>query len=219
MEYQYLLFDLDGTITESEPGIVNSVRYALDKMGIPVEDHEDLKKFIGPPLVDSMKCFYGMSQEEAERAVAYYREYYAEKGIFENAVYDGFPQAAQRLKDAGKVLAVATSKPERYAKRIAEHFGFSDLFVGIYGASMDGSRLNKSDVIRYALEALQLDEDLKTAVLMVGDREHDVLGARENGIDCMGVLYGYGSRKELEAAGAQYIAESTKQIADLILAR
>lgn len=218
MDYQYVLFDLDGTITESEPGIVNSVCYALDKMRIAVENKADLKKFIGPPLVDSMKCFYGMSQKEAEQAVVYYREYYAEKGIFENAVYDGFTEAAQRLKDAGKVLAVATSKPEKYAKRIAEHFGFSDLFAGIYGASMDGSRLNKSDVIRYALEALQIDETLKTAVLMVGDREHDVLGAKENGIDCMGVLYGYGNKKELETAGAKYIAESTLQIADLVLA-
>lgn len=218
MKYQYILFDLDGTITESEPGIVNSVCYALEKMGITVEDRADLKKFIGPPLVDSMKQYYKMSQEDAEKAVVYYREYYAEKGIFENSVYAGFVEAAQRLKAAGKVLAVATSKPEAYAKRIAEHFGFTDLFVEIYGASMDGSRINKSDVIQYALDALGVQEAGKEEVLMIGDRSHDVLGAKKNGIDCMGVLYGYGSREELKQAGAKYIAETTTAIADLILA-
>lgn len=218
MDYQYILFDLDGTITESEPGIVNSVCYALGKMGIAVADKADLKKFIGPPLVDSMRRFYQMSQEEAEQAVAYYREYYAEKGIFENAVYEGFAEAAGQLRRAGKVLAVATSKPEHYAKRIAEHFGIADLFVEIYGASMDASRLKKSDVIRYALEEMKIDESLKSTVLMVGDREHDVAGAKENGIDCMGVLYGYGDREELELAGADYIVETTWEIAGRILA-
>lgn len=217
MRYQYILFDLDGTITESGPGIINSVYYALTKMGRKVTDKAGLKKFIGPPLLDSMKNYYEMTPEEAEQAVAYYREYYSDKGLFENSVYEGFPGSAERLRQAGRTLIVATSKPEHFALRIAEKFGFADIFDRICGASMDGSRVKKADVIRYALEAAGVRKEDYGRVLMVGDREHDILGARENGIDAMGVLYGYGSREELEAAGADYIVEHTVDIAEMIL--
>ncbi|MCI8637867.1 MAG: HAD family hydrolase [Coprococcus sp.] len=218
MGYQYLLFDLDGTIVESGPGIIHAVSYALDKMGKEVTDREGLRKFIGPPLTDSMKTYYGMTDEEAAQAILYYREYYANKGIFESSVYEGFLEAALRLKAAGKTLAVATSKPEEYAKQIAEKFEFTEVFEGIYGASMDGTRVKKEDVIHYALESLGIEGLDYEKVLMIGDRKHDILGAKANGLASMGVLYGYGSRTELKDAGADYIAETTKSMADHILA-
>lgn len=216
MTYQYILFDLDGTITKSGIGIINSVEYALHKMGVEIEDREILKKFIGPPLSESFQTIYKMSPEEAECAVRYYREYYSEKGIFENEVYDGFIDTLKKLKAAGKSLAVATSKPEQYAKKIAERFGFSKYFDKICGATMDDSRSRKADVIRYTIDTLGLEEK-KEQVLMVGDRENDICGAKENGLASMGVLYGYGSQSELEKAGADYIAESTAKIAELVL--
>lgn len=218
MGYQYLLFDLDGTIVESGPGIIGAVSYALEKMGCKITDQEGLKKFIGPPLMDSMKEYYGMTDKEAAKAVAYYREYYADKGIFESSVYEGFLEAASRLKAAGKVLAVATSKPEKYAGRIAEKFGFSELFQGIYGASMDGKLVKKDDVIRYALRSLGISSGEYGKVLMIGDRRHDILGAKANGLKSMGVLYGYGCRTELEDAGADYIAGTPKAVAEQVLA-
>ena len=217
MEFKYILFDLDGTLTESGPGIMNSVSYALDRMGIVVEDKEELKRFIGPPLTDSMMRFYGMSEEEAEQGVVYYREYYTGKGIFENSVYGGVPEALRRLKAAGKVLAVSTSKPETFAVKITEHYEIGSYFEAICGATLDGSRVKKADVIRYTLEALGIEEQDYSNVLMVGDREHDILGAREHGIASMGVLYGYGDRAELEAAGADYIAASPEEAAAMIL--
>lgn len=217
MKFKYILFDLDGTITESDPGIMNSVAYALEKMGYEEKDREKLKRFIGPPLTDSMMKYYGMSEEDAAKAVRYYREYYTEKGIFENSVYDGFDESIKRLKEQGLILAVATSKPEPFARRIAEHFGFTGDYACVCGATMDEARIRKADVIRYALNTLEITEEEKHQVLMVGDREHDVLGAKENGLSCMGVLYGYGDRKELEEAGADYIAKTTAEVAEIIL--
>lgn len=217
MKFKYILFDLDGTITESGPGIMNSVAYALEKMGYEEKDREKLKRFIGPPLTDSMMKYYGMSEEDAAKAVRYYREYYTEKGIFENSVYDGFDESIKRLKEQGLILAVATSKPEPFARRIAEHFEFTGDYACVCGATMDEARIRKADVIRYALNTLGITEEEKHQVLMVGDREHDVLGAKENGLSCMGVLYGYGDRKELEEAGADYIAKTTAEVAEIIL--
>lgn len=217
MEYRYILFDLDGTITESAPGITNSVAYALEKMGLEAVDKEELKKFIGPPLMDSMQKYYGMTEEEAAQGVVYYREYYTEKGIFENSVYEGFMDSLKALRASGRTILMVTAKPEDYAKLIAEHFGFAEYFDGIYGASMDESRNKKADVIRYALHESGIENENLEKVLMVGDRNHDILGAKENGLDSMGVLYGYGSREELEEAGADYIAETTADIAEIIL--
>lgn len=211
-EYHTYFFDLDGTITDSSLGITNSVIYALKKFGIEENDRRKLYKFIGPPLTDSFKEYYGFSKEEAIRAVAYYREYYQEKGIFENRVYDGFEEMLKKLKAAGKRLVVATSKPEPYAKRIIEHFGLGSYFDYVAGMGLDGRRGEKADVIRYALSACGIKD--KSGVLMVGDREHDVIGAKKMGIDCLGVLYGFGNRKELEEAGADYIAETVEEIGE-----
>ena len=206
----YIFFDLDGTLTDSAPGILNSVAYALERFGIAVPAREKLIPFIGPPLLESFQKFSGLSAADAARAVGYYREYYPERGIFENSVYPGIPEALDALRRAGLRLVMATSKPEAYALRIAERFSLDAYFDQICGAAMDESRSRKAEVIRYAMDRCGLAEPAQG--LMVGDREHDVLGARECGLDCVGVLYGYGSRRELEAAGAALFAETPADI-------
>ena len=215
--YTYLLFDLDGTITESGPGITASVAYALEKLGVPAGDPALLNRFVGPPLAESFMKFYGLSQEEAKLGVSYYREYFLEKGIFNNRVYPGLLESLEKLSRAGKILAVATSKPEPHAKRIAEHFGFARYFKEIYGAGLDGTRLQKWEVIRYALKELGLSGQDLEKVLMIGDREHDILGAKKNGLASMGVLYGYGDLRELQEAGADYIARTTEEVSGILL--
>lgn len=211
--YKTVLFDLDGTLTDPGLGITNSVAYALKKYGIEVEEREKLYSFIGPPLNDSFKKCYGFSDEKAMEAIMYYREYFSEKGIFENEVYDGIKELLRRVKESGRKIVLATSKPEEFALRILEHFELTEFFDVVAGASMDEKRNKKGDVIKYALEKGCLTPE---DAVMIGDREHDVLGAQENGIDTIGVLYGYGSRDELEKAGAMHIAETVNDIFDLL---
>lgn len=217
MKYQYIFFDLDGTITESGPGIMASVKYSLEKMGYPSDDLDKIRKFIGPPLKESYMRFYGMSEEEAERAIVCYREYFTDKGIFENAVYEGVIESLEQLKTAGKHLVIATSKPEEFAKRIAEHFDFAKYFDQICGATMDEKLVEKADIIAYAIETLGLSADSKKQILMVGDRKHDILGAKHNGLHSMGVLFGYGNLEELKEAGADYIVNLPSEIGSRIL--
>ena len=212
--YKVCLFDLDGTITDSAPGIVNSVIYALNKLGIEETDREKLLAFIGPPLTESFQKFYGFSEEESWKGVEYYREYYEEKGIFECAVYEGLEETLKKLKDSGRELIVSTSKPEVYAKQIIEHFGLTGYFDYVAGMELDGGRGTKAQVIEYALKACRI-ENIKE-VLMIGDREHDVLGAESLGIDCAGVLYGFGSREELKTAGARYMVEKPEELIGII---
>ena len=214
MKYKYILFDLDGTITESGPGIMNSVEYALNKMNREVGDRDTLKKFIGPPLTESMEKYYGMSEEEALLGVKYYREYYHDKGIYENRVYDGLEEVLKKINEAGKQAIVATSKPEKYAKIIIDHFHLTKYFACVAGMEMDGGRGTKAQVITYALEKNDITD--KSKVLMIGDREHDVIGAHENGLACLGILYGFGSRKEFEEAGADYIRENVEDILQFV---
>lgn len=217
MGFQYIFFDLDGTITESAPGIIASVRYSLDKMGYPSDDIDTLRKFIGPPLKDSYMRFYGMTEEQTADAICCYREYYAEKGIFENALYDGIIESLQILKDAGMHLVIATSKPEEYAKMIAEHFQFAEYFDEICGATMDEKLVEKADVIAYAMDKLGLNAKDCQSILMVGDRRHDILGAKANGLRSMGILFGYGDRTELEEAGSDFLVETPSEVAAKIL--
>ncbi|KXT70949.1 HAD family hydrolase [Streptococcus cristatus] len=212
--YQTILFDLDGTLTNSELGITNSVAYALGKYGIEVPDKKALRVFIGPPLQDSFEIFYGFSKEESLKAVEAYREYFSEKGLYENEVYPGIPELLSELKRAGKKLIVATSKPEGFSVQILKHFGLYDYFDFVSGATMDGSRRKKSDIIQHALESMGITNLAET--LMIGDREHDVIGAQTQKIDSIGVLYGFGSREELETAGATYIAPEVGHIAAFI---
>ena len=215
LPYTHLFFDLDGTLTDPGLGITNAVMYALRQFGIEVADRRTLYPFIGPPLIESFPEFYGFDEEQTRAAVRHYRVYYGETGLFENEVYPAFPALLDRLRDAGYRLAIATSKPEHFARRIAEHFGFADRFDCVAGAAMNETRLKKAEVIRYALDTLGLDDPAK--VLMIGDRRHDVLGAKECGLDCVGVLYGYGDRAELEAAGARYVVETAEELERLLL--
>lgn len=212
--YDTFFFDLDGTITDSALGITNSVVHALKKYGIEETDYEKLCKFIGPPLTVSFQEYYGFSKEKSLEAIEYYREYYKDKGIFENSVYDGFEDVVKKLKEAGKRLIVATSKPEPFARRIIEYFGLSPYFEYVAGMELDGRRGSKEEVINYALETCRIKD--KSRVLMVGDRRHDVIGARAAGVDCLGVLYGFGTREELETAGAAYIVETPEEILNFI---
>lgn len=213
--YQTILFDLDGTLTDPGEGITNSVAYSLRHYGIDVPDRRELYKFIGPPLYESYMNYYGFDEATAREAVEVYREYFRPKGIFENRVYDGIPELLQALKAAGKTLLVATSKPEGFSRQILDHFGLAQYFDFVAGSTLDGSRITKADVIRHALAQTGLTPD--GTMLMVGDREHDVLGAKEVGLPCVGVLFGYGSRPELEGAGASYIAPTVADISRIIL--
>ena len=214
MMYDTVLFDLDGTLTDPGEGITNSVAYALSKYGIEVMDRSELYKFIGPPLRDSFMKYYGFPEDKALQAIEYYREYFSDRGIFENRVYEGVEDMLRQLHAKGKRLVLATSKPEEFAMRILEHFDLKKYFSVVAGASMDSSRSKKGDVIAYAISLCE-SFDKYTAV-MVGDREHDVIGAKENSLRCIGVLYGYGSEDELKNSGADYIAKTPSDIIDLI---
>lgn len=212
--YDYLLFDLDGTVVDSGEGVTNSVAYALGKKGIEVEDRKKLYVFLGPPLVDSFSKYYGFSHDEGLECVKFYREYYNVKGIFENTVYDGIVDVMIKARKMGKKIILATSKPEEYAKRILDRLGLTKYFDLIAGATMDESRNEKAGVVRYALETFGISDTSK--VIMIGDREHDVIGAAQNGVDTIGVLFGFGNEEELLSAGAIHIAATPADILKFI---
>lgn len=259
MEKDILLFDLDGTLTDPMVGITKSVQYALRHYGIIEEDLTRLIPFIGPPLRDSFQKYYGFSKEQAGEGVLVYREYFSEKGIFENKEIPGIREMLEVLSAQGKKLYVATSKPEVYARKILEHFSLDHFFNFIGGADFEETRVNKAAVIRYVLEEAGLGgagkktadviegaegakkteeakrtdnaertdkaertdnaertEPGKKRIVMIGDREHDIIGAKENGIQSVGVLFGYGSRRELKEAGADRIAETVKDLTDIL---
>jgi len=217
MSWNTILFDLDGTLTDSQEGITRCVQYALAHFGIEVEDLSTLRKFIGPPLTESFMAFYGMDAEQAQTGLMKYRERFTDVGWAENAVYPGITRLVTELKKAGKHLLLATSKPEVQAARIMEHFGLAPCFDHICGPSLDApDGYSKADVIRDVLRRAGVT-DLSAAV-MVGDRHHDVEGAHKMGIPCIGVLYGYGDRPELEACGADCIAEDVDELRRLLLA-
>lgn len=211
--YDHCLFDLDGTLTDPAIGITNSVMHALDKFGIHVNDRSELFPFIGPPLDHSFMKYFGFSPEDAVRAIAYYREYFSVDGLFENEVYDGIPEMLSELKDRGVVLAIATSKPYEFTVRILEHFDLMKYFDHIGAATMDGSISRKEDVILNLLDKMGVED--KASILMVGDRHHDIDGAKINGLDSAGVLWGYGSEDELQTAGANYLLQKPEDIPGL----
>ena len=211
----YIFMDLDGTITNSAEGILNCFEYALNHFGIEVENRADLEQFIGPPLKRSFMEGFGFDEDKANEAVTKYRERFKSIGMYENEVYEGMEQALQCLKEAGKELIVATSKPEHLAKKILAHFKLDGYLDDICGSCDDSNRNEKDEVIQYALEKHNIT-DLED-VLMVGDRKFDVIGAAKCGLKCMGVLYGFGDREELESAGAAYIAETVEDMARIIV--
>ena len=215
--YDTVLFDLDGTLTESGEGIIKSVQYALEQFGIREDDTEKLRIFVGPPLVGSFKKFYGFDQEQAEKALAYYRERFSTIGIFENALYPSVLEMLKTLCEKGIRLALASSKPEKYVIEILKHFQIDPYFSVVTGSTMDEKRTRKVEVIRETLYRLGKEEDAET-VLMVGDTEHDVIGAKEAGIDCIAVTYGYGTIEEIKKTEPLKIAGSVEELKEELLA-
>lgn len=213
--YNYLLFDLDGTITDSETGITRCVAYALNHFGIEVDNLSELSPFIGPPLVDSFKEFYNFTDEQAVIATEKYRERYTDKGIYENELYPGIKELLAEAHQKGRTVILATSKPEVFAKRILDYFELSSYFSFVAGSGLDGSLHTKTDVINHILRSNDI-KDLST-VVMIGDRKHDIIGAKNVGIDSVGVLYGFGDYKELSEAGATYIVKDIAELRNLLL--
>jgi len=211
--FDYYFFDLDGTLTNPAKGITNSFVHALKSFGLEILTYETLCTFIGPPLVTTFKTRFGFDDEKAQLGVKKYREYFADKGLLENEVIPGIEDLLINLKKKGKHLVVATSKPEEYSIRILEHFNLSSYFDYICGSNMDETRSKKGEVIEYALKRCGNPD--KNKVLMIGDREHDIIGAKENGLKSCGVLVGFGLREELKSAGADFIADNLNQIEDL----
>lgn len=214
MYRKYLFFDLDGTLTDSMPGITRSVRYALERLGIEVPDLQSLVRFVGPPLKESFMTFYGMTAAEAELAIALTREYFVPKGMFENELYTGVPELLDATRRAGCVNVMATSKPEPFARQIAAHFGIDTRFELISGSMLDGSRTTKAEVIGHALRTLCIAPE---EAVMIGDRRHDIEGAAATGLTAIGVHWGYAPEGELEAARPAAIADDIDTLRRLLL--
>lgn len=219
--YKYLLFDLDGTITKSEEGIFNCIKYALDWAGIPYPEYSVFRSFIGPSLYDSFVREFGMGDAQAKEMVAKYRERYNVVGLFEAEVYDGVADTLRMLKEKGCILSVATSKPTEPTLRILEKFGVRNYFDVVVGSNPDGTGSDKKNIISQVLESLKKDHGLtedmidENQVVMIGDRRYDIEGGKACGLQTIGVLYGYGSREEFEAAGADHIVETPNDILEL----
>lgn len=212
--YEYILFDLDGTLTDSSQGITKSVQYALKHFNISVTDLNELRKFIGPPLRDSFKEFYNFDDDMIKMGIIKYREYFEDKGIYDNKLYDGIIEILQILKENNKKLILATSKPEIYAKEILKYFNIDKYFTFIAGADLEETRVKKGDVIKYALENCKIKDT--SSAIMIGDRKHDILGAKENNLKTIGVLFGFGTLEELKEYGADYIAQTPNDIINII---
>ena len=215
MRYSEIFFDLDGTLTDPFEGITKSVEHSLKYFNITVADRNELKCFIGPPLWESYMKYYGLTKEEADEAVKRYREYFSVTGLFENEVYEGIHTLLQELKDKGLRLSVATSKPAVFSQKILDRFDLSKYFDFLSGSELDGARVKKADVIEYAIENLGITD--RGSILMIGDRLHDIEGARKCGVDACGVLWGYGDRAEHTACKADYIADTLDELKEIIL--
>lgn len=214
-DYKYILLDLDGTVTDSMEGITKSIQYALKHFGIEVDDLNQLRKFVGPPLKESLMEFCHFNEAQAEEGIRKYRERFADIGIYENAVYPGIESLLQELNAAGKQVMLATGKPAYYAEKILDYFHLSPYFKFVGGSGLDGSLSHKDEVIRHVLESNDI-HDL-SQVVMVGDRKHDIHGARQVGIDSIGVLYGYGDKEELIEAGAELMISSVEELKQALL--
>ena len=218
MSYSHIIFDLDGTITEPEKGITNGLRYALDRLGYEIKSHEELYKFIGPPLSESFRDFCGFSEEKTGEAIALYREYYSDRGILENDLMPGVRDALDVMYKQGKHLYIATSKPYPFTVKILEHLDIKDYFEYVSGASMDGKTGTKIEVLEQLIQNTNLSEHISNGeVIMVGDRKFDINGAKHFGIAGMGVMFGYGSREEFEAADADYIVNNSQEMLAVIM--
>lgn len=212
--YKHIIFDLDGTLSDPGLGITNSIMYALEKYGIKAERSE-LYKFIGPPLRESFTVYFGFDKDQAEQAVGYYREYFSDKGMYENQLYPGINDLLAGLNLKNRKLYIATSKPYDYSVRILEHFGILEYFDFVSGSNMDGSMSDKSDLIDKIMIYIKNEEQAET--IMIGDRRYDIEGAKHHNIDSAAVLYGYGEKAELENVEPTYLIENTEQLAVILL--
>jgi len=206
----HLLFDLDGTLTDPKQGIVACIRHALARLNIEVAADIRLESYIGPPLRDSFRSLCG-GDDDVEAAVGFYRERFATTGLFENRVYDGIPQCLERLRDRAESIHLATSKPTNYAERIIQHFGLGRFFDALYGSELDGRLGDKTELIEHILKREKLNA---TNTIMIGDRSFDMVGARNNNVTAVGVLWGYGSEAELDLAGADRICSHPAALSD-----
>lgn len=225
MKYKYLLFDLDGTLTDPKEGITTSVQYALRAFGIDEPDLDKLTPFIGPPLRESFMRFYGFGEEQAKEAIEKYREWFRPKGIFQNSIYPGMKEMLEKLEKSGKVLAVASSKPQVFVEQVLRHFEIYRYFRVIVGSELDGRRDTKEEVVAEALRQLEKEglgrnegsgEEQRGAV-MIGDRKFDIAGGKEHGLATVGVTFGYAEEGELEAAGADFIVHTVEELGRLLM--
>jgi phosphoglycolate phosphatase len=207
-----IFFDLDGTLTDPMVGITGSIQFAMERLGVDVPEANDLLWCIGPPLLENFQTLVG--HDRAPAAVAHYRERFSSVGLYENTPYAGIHVALSTIRSAGVRLCVASSKPQIYVRQILEHFDLIDYFSDVFGSELNGIRTNKSELLRYALTETRIDADAAT---MVGDRKHDIIGALDNGISAIGVLYGYGSSEELRQAGADRFANAPSELVSLLL--
>jgi phosphoglycolate phosphatase len=212
MNYKNILFDLDGTLTDPLLGITNSWKYTLKKLNIEI-DADILKTFIGPPLEKTFSEYFKFDTEDTEIGKKYYREYFSEKGLYENTLYDGIEKLLNELKSGNKVCILATSKPIVFAKKIIKYFNIDSYFKYTVGGNLEGTFVEKEDIIKYVIEEYNLK---KPETIMVGDRKYDIIGAKKNGIKSIGVLYGYGSKEELEKEGPEYIINNAKEILEIV---
>ncbi len=210
---QVIFFDLDGTLTDPHEGITRCVAHAMTYYGVTDPDPAVLRRFIGPPLIESFQVYFGLSEADARDAVAHYRERFGPIGLFENEVYRGIPEALAALRARGLTLAVATSKPHVYANRIIEKFALAPYFAALSGSELDGRRTDKHEVIEEAIARLGAD---RASSIMVGDRKHDILGAKKSGLRSIGVRYGFAEEGELEAAGADIVVDTPAEIPDAV---
>jgi phosphoglycolate phosphatase len=205
-----IYLDLDGTLTDPKPGITRSIQYALSKLDRLAPSEDELTWCIGPPLRASLRLLLG-TDELADKALSLYRERFSDIGLFENKIYPGVEDTLAALAQSGRRLFVATSKPVLYAQRIIDHFNLNVYFERVFGSDLDGSRSDKTDLLGYALQATGVNP---SRAMMIGDRSHDMVGARNNGMTAVGVLYGYGSEEELLEAGAHHICATPRSLLD-----
>lgn len=215
MKYKYIFLDLDGTLTDSKPGIVNCIKYALKKMDEPIPSENELNKYVGPPLYVSFTEFNGFDHIKAKKAIEYYRERFGTIGLFENRAFDSAEDLLKKLTENSRIPVLATSKPKVYADAIIKKYGLRPYFKVVSGAELDGTRDDKYEVIEYAIE--QLKNPDRTKILMVGDRKQDVLAAKKCGIDVCGVTFGYAEDNELENSGADYLADNFEEIYEIAM--
>ncbi|MBP5311269.1 MAG: HAD hydrolase-like protein [Clostridia bacterium] len=213
---KYVFFDLDGTVTESAPGIINSVVYAIGKMNAKMPEKDVLYKFVGPPLSESFVKYCGVDPSKTSEAITFYREYYTKKGMIENSVYPGIGELTAKLKAEGVRVVLATSKPQLFAEQILTYFGIRENFDGVFGNTMGETYADKTALLKDVFKKMNVQAEDLGGCVMVGDRSNDVEGAHGAGIRAIGVLYGYGDRAELEDAGADVIAETVEELAKIL---